>query len=247
MKKVRLLSLISLLVITACQSQNQAKTDEVITSPLKVKTPDIRPARESLVIIPSQPSLEERLVADTLFEGLQALDQDKLLTPVDDNAYSRFQRVLAIDPTNEIALEGIEQILLRYVELSAEASRRGQFSDAESFLEKAAFVDKDHPALKGGRMLLEAELNSGDLIFELNNEDFLNRTEIAVAYLAEIAQKARESNAFFLITAPNDNLARWMYLQMRIAVPGFRLRGNIELANQISIRLRVSNEEREAR
>lgn len=243
MKKVRLLSFISLLLITACESQKQADTDEAISSPPKVQTPDIRPATETMVIIPSQPSQEERLVADTLFEGLQALDQDKLLTPVDDNAYSRFQRVLAIDPANKIALEGVEQILLRYVELSAEASRRGQFSDAESFLEKAAFVDKDHPALNEGRVLLEAELNSGDLIFELNNEDFLNRTESAVANLAEIAQKARENNAFFLITAPNDNLARWMYLQMRNAVPGFRLRGNIELANQISIRLRVSTEE----
>jgi len=30
---------------------------------------------------------------------------------------------------------------------------------------------------------------------------------------------------------------------MRNAVPGFRLRGNIELANQISIRLRGSTEE----
>ena len=243
MKRERLLAFISLLLITACESQKPTETNEAGSPSLKVKTPDIRPAREPTAIIPSQPSQQERLVADTLFEGLQALDQDKLLSPVDDNAYSRFQRVLAIDPANEIALEGIEQILLRYVELSEEASRRGQFSDAESFLEKAAFVDKDHPALKEGRVLLEAELNSGDLIFELNNEDFLNRTETAVTHLAEIAEKARESNAFFLIIAPNDSLARWMYLQMRNAVSGFRLRGNIELANQISIRLRVSVEE----
>ena len=193
MKRVRLLSFISLLLITACESQKPAETNEAGSPPLKGKTPDIRPAREPMAIIPSRPSQQERLIADTLFEGLQALDQDKLLSPVDDNAYSRFQRVLAMDSSNEIALEGIEQILLRYVELSEEASRRGQFSDAESFLEKAAFVDKDHPALKEGRVLLEAELNSEDLIFELNNEDFLNRTETAVTHLAGIAEKARET------------------------------------------------------
>ena len=164
MKRVWLLSFISLLFIAACESQKPTETNEAVSPSIMVITPDIRPAREPMTIIPSQPSQQERLIADTLFEGLQALDQDKLLSPVDDNAYSRFQRVLAVDPVNKIALEGIEQILLRYVELSEEASRRGQFSDAESFLEKASFVDSNHPALKEGRVLLEAELNSGDLI-----------------------------------------------------------------------------------
>ena len=73
----------------------------------------------------------------------------------------------------------------------------------------------------------------------MDSEDFMNRTEGAVAQLEKISQRARELNAFFLIIAPNDSLARWMYLQMRSAVEGFRLRGNIELANQTSIRLRV--------
>ena len=107
MKRVRLLSFISLLLITACESQKPTKTNEAGSPPFKVKTPDIRPAREPMAIIPSKPSQQERLIADTLFEGLQALDQDKLLSPVDDNAHSRFQRVLTMDPSNEIALEGI--------------------------------------------------------------------------------------------------------------------------------------------
>ena len=89
---------------------------------------------------------------------------------------------------------------------------------------------------------MKAELNSGDLIFELNNEDFLNRTESAVAYLADIAQKARESNAFFFNNSSKRRFGALDVPQMRNAVPGFRLRGNIELANQISIRLRVSAE-----
>ena len=50
-------------------------------------------------------------------------------------------------------------------------------------------------------MLLEAELNSGDLIFELNNAYFLNRTESAVAYLAEIAQKSEEKVMRFFNTS----------------------------------------------
>ena len=41
------------------------------------------------------PDNESRLIADLLFAGLQALDADRLLTPVDDSAHGRFQRVLA--------------------------------------------------------------------------------------------------------------------------------------------------------
>ena len=243
MKKADLFSFVSLFLLVACESQQGiTPEDTTSTSPI-IEKPIIRPAGEPLVIIPSQPSRQERFIADTLFDGLQALDQDKLLTPAEDNAYARFQRVLAIDPSNKIALEGIEQILLRYIELSVEASRRGQFDDAESFLERAAFVDKDHSALTEAQVLLESEINSEDLIFNLDSEDFMNRTDGAVAQLEKIAQQAKEHNAFFLIIAPNDSLARWMYLQMRNAVEGFRLRGNIELANQTSIRLRVPAEQ----
>ena len=56
---------------------------------------------------------QRRLIADLLFEGLQALDADRLLTPVDDNAHARFSRVLAYDPDNELALEGLQNIVLR--------------------------------------------------------------------------------------------------------------------------------------
>ena len=242
MKKVRLLFFSNLILLVACESQKVISPEETNQTPAKIETLSIRPASEPVLVIPSQPSQQERFIAETLFEGLQALDQDKLLTPVDDNAYARFQRVLAKDPSNEIALEGIEQVLLRYIELSAEASRRGQFSDAALFLEKAAFVNEDHSALAAAKVLLESEINSEDLIFNLDSEDFMNRTEAAVAKLEEIAVQAREHNAFFLIIAPNDSLARWMYLQMRNAVTGFRLRGNIELANQTSVRLRVPAE-----
>jgi len=57
--------------------------------------------------------------------------------------------------------------------------------------------------------------------------------------LAAIAKRARECGAFFLITAPNDSTARWMFSVMREAVEGYRLRGNIELSAQTGVRLRL--------
>ena len=57
--------------------------------------------------------------------------------------------------------------------------------------------------------------------------------------LAGIAAQARDHDAFVLITAPDDELARWMYTTMRESVAGYRLRGNIEISGVTLIRLRM--------
>ena len=234
--------LVLCLLLVGCESQQPIPSERSSIPDSQNEVLDIRPLSKPVLVIPSQPSEMERLIADILFEGLQALEDDRLLTPLEDNAHSRFQRVLAMDPENEIANDGLERILLRYVDLSQEASRRGLFEDAEELLGRAEFINEDHPSINLAWSLLQSEKESGDLIFSLDTAEFLSRSEIARSRLNNIAQQARELDAFFLITAPNDDLARWMYLQMRNAVDGYRLRGNIELANQTSIRLRLSRE-----
>ena len=234
--------LVLCLLLVGCESQQPIPSERSSIPDSQNEVLDIRPLSKPVLIIPGQPSEMERLIADILFEGLQALEDDRLLTPLEDNAHSRFQRVLAMDPENEIANDGLERILLRYVDLSQEASRRGLFEDAEELLGRAEFINEDHPSINLAWSLLQSEKESGDLIFSLDTAEFLSRSEIARSRLNNIAQQARELDAFFLITAPNDDLARWMYLEMRNAVDGYRLRGNIELANQTSIRLRLSRE-----
>ena len=225
-----------------CESQKPIFPEIPPIFDIEPEVLDIRPLSEQAIVIPTQQSEIERVIADVLFEGLQALEDDRLLTPLEDNAYSRFQRVLALDNENQIAKEGVEKILLRYVALSQQASRRGLFDNAEELLGRATFIDEDHPALAQALSLLKEERESGDLIFNLDSNELLDRSEAMVSQLGRIAEQARDQQAFFLITAPNDNVARWMYLQMRNAVEGYRLRGNIELANQASIRLRLSRD-----
>jgi len=182
---------------------------------------------------------ERQFIADLLYEALQALDNDRLLTPVDDNAHGRFKRVLAYEPDNEIALEGLQDIVQRYVELAEQSMRRGLFEEAKTFLDNARFVDASHPDIAGASLALQSEMNSADLFFNLDNREFAGKTEKAMVQLADIAEQARQENAFFLITAPNDEQARWMFGIMRDAVSGYRLRGNIELSSQTTIRLRL--------
>ena len=181
----------------------------------------------------------QRFLADILYEALQALADDRLLTPIDDNAHARFMRVLAYDADNRIALQGIQDIVLRYLQLSEQSMHRGLFEEARTMLDRARFVDADHPEIERLSLAIEAEMNSEDLFFELDSGEFSSRSEQAENQLADIAQQALQHSAFFLVTAPNDDLARWMVAIMRQAVDGQRLRGNIEMASQTSIRLRM--------
>jgi tetratricopeptide (TPR) repeat protein len=185
----------------------------------------------------------QRIIGDLLYDALRALQDDRLLTPVDDNAHQRYQRVLAFDPGNAQALEGLRNIVARYLELAADATRQGQFEAATNYLERARWVDPQDPAIAAAWADLQAEMNSGDLVFTLDGGHVARRTTEAQSTLADIARQAREQDAFLLITAPNDEQARWMFTVMRDAVDGYRLRGNIEIGNQAIIRLRVGRNE----
>ncbi|MEX2130237.1 MAG: hypothetical protein WD772_02025, partial [Pseudohongiellaceae bacterium] len=185
----------------------------------------------------------QRLLGDLLYDALVALEQDRLLSPIDDNAYARYQRVLAYDPDNQLALEGLQTILNRYLVLATEATRQGRFDDALSYLERARFVDQDDPTITEAWLVLQAEISTGDQVFRLDDNELAARSATIQRQLAEIAQQARQENAFFLITAPSDDQARWIFSVMRDAVEGYRLRGNIEIGAYAIVRLRKPQNE----
>ncbi len=233
-------SLLVSTVLLGCSSNAGDPVPE--TDSAAAATNGVRVLSEARVIRGNPEPERRRLIADLLYEGLQALDDDRLLTPADDSAHARFTRVLAYEPNNTLALEGLEAIVLRYVELADDAIRQGLFDQAAELLGRARFVDRSHPAIAAAEQRLGQEEESGDLFFDLNANQIAARTDSVRDRLANIARQAKEHEAFFLITAPSDEQARWMYSVMREAVAGYRLRGNIELASRYSIRLRLPEE-----
>ena len=236
-----LFSLLCVLLLGSCQ-----------TPPVESTPGESRPANEALdirvlseaeVYSGSETAGNRDMIPDILYAALQALSEDRLLTPVDDNAHGRFKRVLAMDSKNELALKGLQDIVVRYLQLAGESMNRGIFDEAETLLGRARFVDSSHPGIASAAGALRLEMNSNDLFFKLDYPSYSARSELAQNELADIARQTREHEAFFLITAPNDELARWMVSMMREAVSGYRLRGNIELSSRLGIRLRMPSEE----
>lgn len=179
----------------------------------------------------------QRMIADLLFEGRKALNANRLLTPPEVSAHAYFMRVLGIEPENAVALQGIQDIVAQYLLLAEQSSRQGQFENAQGYLRRAEQVDRTHAGIASAWAALEAEMQSTDVVHSLNARDLASQSTALTEQLAQIALQARDSGAFFLITAPNDAQARWIYLQMQAAVEGHRLRGNIELGETPTIRL----------
>lgn len=236
-----LFSSFAVLLLSSCQTppvESPAGESQSANNTL-----DIRVLSDAEVFSGSGGSDNRDMIPDILYAALQALDDDRLLTPVDDNAHGRFKRVLAMDSKNELALQGLQDIVQRYLQLAEESMRRGIFDEAETMLGRARFVDSSHPGIANMVEALRLEMESDDLFFKLDYPSYSTRSELAQSELADIARQTREHEAFFLITAPNDDLARWMVSVMREAVSGYRLRGNIELSSRLGIRLRMPNDE----
>ena len=179
----------------------------------------------------------QRIIADLLYEGIKALNANRLLTPPDISAHAYFSRVLAIEPENAVALKGLQDIVMKYLQLADQAGRQGQFESARTYLRRAEDVDSTHQGIAEAWVKLELEMKSNDVVHSINARELANKSSSLMEELGKIGIQARDTGAFFLITAPNDVQARWIYTQMQAAVAGHRLRGNIELGDSPTVRL----------
>lgn len=75
-----------------------------------------------------------------LDDASAALAANRLTTPADDNAFDLFQSALSLDPDNDVAQAGMEQIIRRYVRLAQRAVDRGRYQSAVTLGKRARQV-----------------------------------------------------------------------------------------------------------
>ena len=98
--------------------------------------------------------------ADEVARLLAAAEADiearRLTSPVGNNAWEKYQRVLGLSPAHPEAMAGMERVIGSYLELFGAALEQEDFEQAESYLTRIRDLHPDSPALQAGRQRLDA-------------------------------------------------------------------------------------------
>ena len=95
---------------------------------------------------------EQKLQIQALLAGFEEdLIALRLTSPAGNNALAKLQSILVLDPANSLVHDGFEAIVNRYVGLSEKSSAAGQYNQAQNYIDKAATVFADSPALATAR------------------------------------------------------------------------------------------------
>jgi hypothetical protein len=227
----RLTSAFFLIILLASCASNDS--NPVVYTP---GVPDV-PQTEEGPLSNDDPFIRQRIMADMLYEARLAYDDNRLMSPAGNNAYDGFRAVLDFAPDNVVALQGIKDIVIRYVALADEAIQSRQYDNAESLLSRAARIDQNEPAIADAHQRLEVARQIQMQVFALDEQGLSERSLELMAELGEIGQFIRDREATFLIYARTDEEGRWVYRIMREAVGGYRLRGDIAVDSNPSIQV----------
>jgi len=88
-----------------------------------------------------QEYLEYRQIQEWLVLGEDRMQQNKLSTPVDDNALFYFRKVLVLDPDNLAAQQGLDKLVTRFFELAVAARDKKEWEKALDLVERGLAVD----------------------------------------------------------------------------------------------------------
>jgi hypothetical protein len=219
-----------ILLLASCASND---SDPVVYAP---GVPEV-PQTEEGPLSNDDPFIRQRIMADMLYEARLAYDDNRLMSPAGNNAYDGFRAVLDFDPENVVALQGIKDIVIRYVALADEAIQSRQYDNAESLLNRAALIDQTEATIADAHQRLEVARQIRMQVFALDEQGLSERSLELMAELGEIGQFIRDREATFLIYARTDEEGRWVYRIMREAVGGYRLRGDIAVDSNPSIQV----------
>lgn len=219
--------LVLILLLGACQGAGRNTTYRSPT-PAVVQDPELAPVTSDAI-------RRARIMADMLYDARVAYEDNRLMAPSGSSAYDRYREVLSFDPENAVALQGIVDIVLRYIQLADVEISQGEYDNAAGLLARGASILPERPELAEARARLSVARENKIETHTLDPAGLGNQSLEMLTELAGIAQNIRDREVTFLINARTDDEGRWIYKIMREAVGGYRLRGNIGISAEPAI------------
>lgn len=196
---------------------------------------------------PAAPQIDPNAetIRELLKAGREALANNRLTTPDDDNAYLRYLQVLGLQPDNPQALLGMADIADKYLDWALQEASRGQYKVANDLVSKARSVDENHPGIAPVQVLIADQARAHIVDYPLPalslaklaaQEDLTDLASADGQQLDAIARHIERTRATIIIYAPSDIMGRKIYQYLNLATAE-RIRAQFEYSDQVIVRL----------
>lgn len=163
--------LLLILIVLAILGKNKKhETDRGLPEQAPMASSDNEPAtkRNEDIVQQQKPvksnvtaSGNEQLIDDLLANAQDDIKALRLTSPIGNNALEKYQHVLSLDPENNTAKDGINNIVSEYIRLMDNAIAEKQFDQAGKYLNKAIQINPDHDQIGPAQQrLTDAKLST---------------------------------------------------------------------------------------
>ena len=81
-------------------------------------------------------------INDLFTQAERAIAMDRLTSPIEDNAYNYYQKILTLSPKDNAAKDGLDMIASRYMAKAQEQMKLGNVQQAQALIQRARFVSE---------------------------------------------------------------------------------------------------------
>ena len=136
---------------TAAASTQTVLSESQVSIPTAIQTQNTSTQTTPISVPPPQeaepgPELDE-VISALIWLGNKSLDELKLTYPPKDNAYYYFNRLLEMNPGNDIAIKGIYSIAEQYAVLAEQAMVNNELDKTSSYVDIGLKIDPNNQAL----------------------------------------------------------------------------------------------------
>ena len=186
-------------------------------------------------IIETSRVVEENPIDRLLAKAELAFEKNYLTTPPDSSAFRFYTDALKINPQNEVALLGINNIVEQYLSWALNNADIGNYDRARHYLERARSIDDSHPNIQPVLQSIQEHEQAIVNEFHLDPKRVEAR-KVSKTMLRRIARLISAHNTFVTIQAPDDATGRWLYKELNERVD-FRIQAEFELSKNPRIYL----------